>query len=97
METREDLSNIGVIALDGRSIINVGWDSLNPYVELEKDGLVQGAAEGKKVLTNSHVQYVIRDNYKWVVTLSRPILGERRQDRRRFLYRLKLQNIKRPV
>lgn len=75
VETREDLSNIGVIALDGRSIINVGWDSLNPYVELEKVDWYRGAAEGKKVLTNSHVQYVIRDNYKWVVTLSRPILG----------------------
>ena len=76
VETREDLSNIGVIALDGRSIINGGWDSLNPYVELEKVDWYREAAEGKKVLTNSHVQYVIRDNYKWVVTLSRPILGK---------------------
>lgn len=48
METREDLSNIGVIALDGRSIINVGWDSLNPYVELEKVDWYRGQQKERR-------------------------------------------------
>ena len=39
-----------------------------------------GQQKERRCSTNSHVQYVIRDNYKWVVTLSRPILGRDGQD-----------------
>ncbi len=74
IDTRADIANIAVIARDGRFIINRGEETLNPYIHLEDvDWLWDAMEKGQAVLSSSHVQYVIDDNYKWVVTLCRPI------------------------
>ena len=74
IETRDDISNIAVVAEDGNCIINDGKDILNPNVDLmEVDWIRDAYTSGDYILSASHVQYVIKNNYKWVVTLSRPI------------------------
>ena len=74
IETREDISNVAAISRDGRFIINRGEDRLNPYVELEQVDWYGDTYDCQEyILTASHVQYVIDNNYKWVVTLSSPV------------------------
>lgn len=77
IETREDISNVAAISRDGRYIINQGEDALNPYVELDTVDWYRDTYDCEDyILTASHVQYVIDNNYKWVVTLSRPVYGD---------------------
>ncbi len=74
VETREDISNIAVVTPERNYIINDGKDTLNENVDLQDVEWYEKALEGEKsILTFSHVQHVIRNNYKWVVTLSKGI------------------------
>lgn len=74
VETRQDISNIAVVTPDRNYIINDGKDTLNENVDLQDVEWYEKALEGEKsILTSSHVQHVIRNNYKWVVTLSKGI------------------------
>ncbi len=74
IETREDISNVAAISRDGRYIINRGEDQLNPYVDLEHVDWYRDTYDCQEyILTASHVQYVIDNNYKWVVTLCSPV------------------------
>ena len=74
VETRQDISNIGVVTRDGRYIINDGTDRLNENISLEDVDWYDKALCGREsVLTSSHVQHMIRNNYQWVVTLSKGI------------------------
>ncbi len=74
IETRDDIANIAVISRDGKSVINRGNDRINPNVELENVEWFQDALNAQGyLLSSSHVQYVIDNNYKWVVTLSHPV------------------------
>lgn len=74
VETRRDISNIAVVTLDGQFIINDGKDQLNENILLEDVEWYKKVAEGAdRILTSSHVQNVIRNNYKWVITFSRGI------------------------
>lgn len=74
VETREDISNIGVVTPDGRFIINSGRDKLNENIYLENVDWYNRAMEAEgRILTASHVQHLIKNNYKWVVTLSKGI------------------------
>lgn len=72
-ETREDIVNIAVIAKDGKSIVNDGKETLNPYVnQLEIDWVEEAMKQSDvTVVSDSHVQNMIRNKYSWVVTLSR--------------------------
>ncbi len=80
-KTREDIANIAVVTKDGRSIINQGQDHLNPNIQLDEvDWYREAFACEDYILTSSHVQYVIQNNYKWVVTLSRPIRMNKSED-----------------
>lgn len=74
VETRQDISNIAVVTEDGNYIINDGTDTLNENVSLKDVEWFEKALRGDgRILTASHVQHVIRNNYKWVVTLSKGI------------------------
>ena len=74
VETRQDISNIAVVTPERDYIINNGMDALNENVSLQDVGWYKEALEGEgRILTSSHVQHVIRNNYKWVVTLSKGI------------------------
>ena len=75
VETREDISNIGVITQDNQYIINGGDDRLNENIHLnDVDWYYRAMQTEGSVLTASHVQQVIQNNYKWVVTLSKGII-----------------------
>ncbi len=75
MEARQDICNIAVISSNGRYIINDGTDMLNEYVSLFSLDWYRHAFlyPDKTALSSSHVQNVIRNNYKWVITLSKSI------------------------
>ncbi len=74
VETRQDISNIAVVTPRRDYIINDGTDTLNENVDLQEVEWYKEALEGEgRILTSSHVQHVIRNNYKWVVTLSKGI------------------------
>lgn len=74
VEVREDISNIAVVTPEREYIINDGSDSLNENVMLTDVAWYMQALEGEgSILTPSHVQHVIKNNYKWVVTLGQGI------------------------
>ena len=58
IETRDDISNIAVVAEDGNCIINDGKDILNPNVDLmEVDWIRDAYTSGDYILSASHVQW----------------------------------------
>ncbi|MFA9377042.1 MAG: cache domain-containing protein [Lachnotalea sp.] len=71
-DAREDIYNIAVLSDNGRNVINNGKDQLNPYADINEMEWYVKAREsnGIAVLSSSHVQNAIKDDYKWVVTLS---------------------------
>jgi len=72
LSSRTDIYNIGIIATDAeRYFINDGQE-INYYSQKEKMKWYQETLRAGKSLTlsSSHVQDLIKDNYKWVVTLS---------------------------
>ncbi|MCI9138687.1 MAG: histidine kinase [Lachnospiraceae bacterium] len=74
VETREDISNIAVISTNGKCFINDGKERINKNIQWENIDWYQKALKGEgSVLTPNHVQNVIQNNYKWVVTLSKSL------------------------
>lgn len=71
-DARDDIYNIAVLSDNGRNVINDGKDQLNPYADIGEAKWYVKAREsnGIAVLFSSHVQNAIKDDYKWVVTLS---------------------------
>ncbi len=71
LSSRTDIYNIGILSDTGRYLINDG-QNINIYSQKEKMKWYQETLErdGQLVLSSSHVQDIIEDNYKWVVTLS---------------------------
>lgn len=74
-DTGGDICNIGIIGENGRYLINNTDTKINPYAEYEKTEWYRRALLGEEVITSSHVQNVVRDEFPWVVTLSREIPG----------------------
>ena len=76
VKTRQDISNIAVVSSRERYIINSGGDRLNENIALNEVDWYMDALRGNNHrLTASHVQHLIRNNYKWVVTLGKGILN----------------------
>lgn len=74
LDTRRDISNIGILAPDGRYIINDGECRMNSHIQWAKMDWYQKIYAGnQKYLTSSHVQNIIENRYSWVVTMSRAI------------------------
>ncbi len=75
MEARQDICNIAVISGNGKYIINNGKDSINKNVSLFDLNWYRYAFLNPNhiALSSSHVQNVIKNQYKWVVTLSKSI------------------------
>lgn len=90
LDSRPDISNIGLLGENGRCLVNRGDEILNPYMDyreldwyrdaidgelLEESGIM--LTEIRAILSASHVQNVISGSYPWVVTLSTPITDQR--------------------
>lgn len=75
LNMREDIYNIAIYGENGKYAVNHGTQSLNPNVNVKEMAWYRLAieGEGRRVLSSSHVQNLINDDYKWVVTLSRAI------------------------
>lgn len=73
--TRGDITNIGLLPEGREEVINDSEARLNPYVDVKSLSWYQAAAkaDGKAVISSSHVQNAVWNQYDWVVTLSRRI------------------------
>jgi two-component system sensor histidine kinase YesM len=76
ISVRKDISNIIIFGNDGRVILNKNL-TLNPYVDYHSQAWYKLAVEsgGKPVISSSYVQNIINNDYSWVVSLSREIIG----------------------
>lgn len=73
--SREDIASISVFGYNGRFVSDDGDAKLNPYVSVPDQSWYRLAkqAEGKVVISPSHVQSVFDGDYRWVVSLSREL------------------------
>ncbi len=76
-DTGSDICNIGIIGENGRYLINDSATEINPYAGYENTKWYQKALSGEEVVTSSHVQNIVKDEFPWVVTLSREIPGRK--------------------
>lgn len=74
--TRQDISLIALFGLDGRVVTDRSHVDLNPYVKPEDLLWYRAAlrAHGRPVISPSHVQFVLGNQYRWVISLSREIV-----------------------
>ena len=74
LSSRTDIYNIGILSDEGKYLINDGRN-INVYSQKENMKWYQETMRqnGRLVLSSSHVQDIVRDQYKWVVTLSSTI------------------------
>ena len=72
-ETRNDIYNIGILGSDGRYMINDRYTVMNMHADLEGQEWYYKAKQGQEVISSSHVQNIVENEYHWVVTLSREI------------------------
>ncbi len=73
--TRKDIASIMVFGYNGRFVSDRRITSLNPNTKLEDQEWYQmaRAAGGKSVVSAPHVQSLIKNEYRWVVSLSREL------------------------
>jgi len=73
--TRNDIASIMVFGYNGRAVSDRRITTLNPSVKLEDQEWFKTAQRegGKSVISAPHVQNIIADEYRWVVSLSREL------------------------
>ncbi|MFC5402197.1 cache domain-containing sensor histidine kinase [Cohnella soli] len=73
--TRQDISSIMVFGYNGRYVSDRRITNLNRFASLEQQSWYKSAqaAGGKAVISAPHVQNVIENDYRWVVSLSREL------------------------
>ncbi|MFD0692947.1 sensor histidine kinase [Paenibacillus sp. GCM10027628] len=73
--TRKDIASIMVFGYNGRFVSDRRITSLNENAKLEEQPWYRNAkAEGgKSVISSPHVQNIIQNEYRWVVSLSREL------------------------
>ncbi|MDR0386416.1 MAG: sensor histidine kinase [Treponema sp.] len=78
INTRTDISLIGIFSYAGGFITSGRDHELNPFTEPARQPWYIAArnARGESALSSSHVQNVIKDQYPWVISLSREIIDE---------------------
>ena len=75
LDSRSDILNLGIIAENGRMLINNGPRLTNQDLDIHSQEWYTNALEGREsvYLTSSHVQHIISGERPWVITLSRGI------------------------
>jgi two-component system sensor histidine kinase YesM len=73
--TRKDIASIMVFGYNGRFVSDRRITTLNPNTTLEDQAWYQlaKAAGGRSVVSAPHVQNLIENEYRWVVSLSREL------------------------
>lgn len=75
MITRTDIASIMLIGYNGRFVSDRRVTSLNPYADIQSKLWYTKAVEagGTPVISPPHVQNIIQNEYRWVVSLSREL------------------------
>lgn len=75
LDSRSDILNLGIIAENGRMLVNNGQRLTNQDLDIHSQEWYTNALEGREsvYLTSSHVQHIISGERPWVITLSRGI------------------------
>ena len=75
LDSRSDILNLGIIAENGRMLINNGQHLTNQDLDIHSQEWYTNALKGREsvYLTSSHVQHIISGERPWVITLSRGI------------------------
>ena len=75
LDSRSDILILGIIAENGRMLINNGQHLTNQDLDIHSQEWYTNALEGREsvYLTSSHVQHIISGERPWVITLSRGI------------------------
>ncbi|ACT03942.1 cache domain-containing sensor histidine kinase [Paenibacillus sp. JDR-2] len=73
--SRKDIASINVIGYNGLFVSDREHVELNPSVRLAEQPWYTSAQEasGRIVVSSSHVQHMFKDEYDWVVSLSREL------------------------
>ncbi|SDX75882.1 sensor histidine kinase [Paenibacillus sp. CF384] len=73
--TRQDIASIMVFGYNGRFVSDRRITNLNPNMKLSDQSWFQMAKSegGKSVISSPHVQNIIQNEYRWVVSLSREL------------------------
>jgi two-component system sensor histidine kinase YesM len=76
--TRHDISLIGVFGYQGGFVTQDRENALNPVADPPRQVWYTAAqaARGGSVVSSSHVQNIIKGQYRWVISLSREIIDE---------------------
>lgn len=75
--SRKDIASIHIFGYNGTFISDRMDTELNPNISLQEQDWYRQAQEhkGQAVISSSHVQPVVKDEYRWVVSLSRELSG----------------------
>ncbi len=75
INARKDISSIMIFGSNGKFVSNNKHKALNAYANLKEQGWYRAAleADGKAVVSSSHIQNIFEDEYRWVVSLSRKL------------------------
>lgn len=78
INARKDIASIMVFGYNGKFIANKRNIKLNKYNDAKDQSWYKEAveADGKAVVSSSHVQNIIEDEYRWVVSLSRELTSD---------------------
>ncbi len=78
ISTRQDIASIMVFGYNGSFISNKRNIRLNENTDPKGQNWYKKAIEagGKAVVSSSHVQNILEDEYRWVVSLSRELTGD---------------------
>ncbi|MFP3091216.1 sensor histidine kinase [Treponema sp. TIM-1] len=76
--TRNDISLIGVFGYRGGFVTQDRENALNPVADPLRQSWYTAAREarGGSVVSSSHIQNIIKGQYRWVISLSREIIDE---------------------
>lgn len=79
LDSRSDIVNIAAVSENGRNIVNLGEEGINPFIDLAQLNWFRSAMEatGGIAISSSHVQNAIESSYQWVITLSRTLISSK--------------------
>ncbi len=77
--SRNDAVNVFLVRRDGTIVVNEGGYTLKPEIPYDSEPwYVNAYADDAMKISNSHIQNLIMDRYKWVVSCSTRIMDEER-------------------
>ena len=75
LSVRSDISSIILFSDDGRVVLDKENQTLNPYANYRETQWYQQAkaADSGYAITSSYVQNIIKDDYRWVISMAKTV------------------------